>query len=290
MSSTSSFERPHEEPAALELATASSGGFDRATPETLALEIARSRDDHAPWDPPPQRGSGYTEPRGGRVVRDEPILRGGDTPLEERGPLAILEALLKSPASVLHDIQRGGSALPRLCALVIATMLLTGLVMATFSGGMQLLLVPLKLSAGIFFCALICLPSLHIFSCLAGAEQTLKETWGALLMGVALLGVLLVGFAPVTWVFSQATSSAAFMGALHLMFLLISCVFGLGLVQRSLAAMNRAPVRGTGMWSVLFVLVLLQMTTTLRPLVGSYGGALVEGRLFFLTHWIAGLG
>ena len=198
------------------------------------------------------------------------------------------EALLKSPASVLHEIESGRGAAFRLSAVLVVTMVATGLVMAAFSGGLQLLLVPLRLSLGIFFCALICLPSLHIMSCLAGAEQSLRETWSALLMGLALMGVLLVGFAPVSWVFAQATTSVAFMGALHLVFLGLSCAFGLGLVNRALSALNRRPIPGLGLWQMLFVLVLLQMTTTLRPLVGPYDGVLFHDRMFFLAQWVGG--
>jgi len=41
---------------------------------------------------------------------------------------------------------------------------------------------------------------------------------------------------------------------------------------------------------VLFVLVLFQMTTTLRPLVGEAEDHLLGERLFFLTHWFRSLG
>lgn len=225
-----------------------------------------------------------------REVREERALRGSAEPIAGRGPFAMVEALLKSPASVLHEIESGRGAAFRLSAVLVATMFATGLVMAAFSGGIQLLLVPLRLSLGIFFCALICLPSLHIISCLAGAEQSLKETWSALLMGLALMGILLVGFAPVSWVFAQATSSVAFMGALHLAFLALSCAFGLGLVNRALSAMNKKPIPGLGLWHLLFVLVLLQMTTTLRPLVGPYDGVLFHDRMFFLAHWVGSAG
>ncbi|UJR86606.1 Hypothetical protein I5071_87070 [Sandaracinus amylolyticus] len=215
-------------------------------------------------------------------------LRGGSTPITGHGPFAIVEALLKAPASVLHDVREGRGAAFKLSAVIVATMAITGLVMAVFGGGWQLLLVPLKLSLGVFFCALICFPSLHIFSCLSGAEQSARETWGALLMAIALMGVLLVGFAPVAWVFSQATSSPIFMGSLHLLFLAISSTFAIGLLRRVLAAMNQRPVRGIGTWGFLFVLVVLQMTTTLRPLVGPYDGQLFHDRLFFLAHWVSG--
>ena len=88
--------------------------------------------------------------------------------------------------------------------------------------------------------------------------------------------------------FSQATSSVAFMGALHLLFLAISSTFAIGLLNRVLTAMNRRPVRGIGAWGFLFVLVVLQMTTTLRPLIGPYDGQLFHDRLFFLAHWVSG--
>lgn len=252
-------------------------------------------DDHDPTSPPEPYANGHADawpeppppavPRA-TAARDPEGLRGEAEPIEGKGPFAVVEALLKSPASVLHEIRHGRGALFKLSAIVTVTMALTGLVMAAFGGGLQFLLVPLKLSLGIFFCAAICFPSLHVFSCLAGAQQSARETWGALMMAVALMGVLLVGFAPVAWVFSQATSSPVFMGALHLMFLLISSAFAIGLLRRALTAMNQAPVRGIGTWGFLFVLVMLQLTTTLRPLVGPFDGTLFHDRLFFLAYWV----
>jgi len=212
---------------------------------------------------------------------------GSNAPVLAVGPFAIAEALLKSPASILRDIREGHGALLRLSVLAFASLALVGFVVASFSGGLQFLLVPLKLVFGVFFCAVICLPSLHVFSCLAGATQSVKETWGALLMGIALTALLLVGFAPIAWIFSQATTSVAFMGALYLGFLVFSCVLGLGLVQRTLTAMNGVSVRGLRAWMVLFMLVVFQMTTTLRPLLGEAVGSVLQGRLFFFAHWLA---
>jgi hypothetical protein len=200
--------------------------------------------------------------------------------------LAVAEALLQSPKRVLNGIRESNGTTLRLMALAFVSMSISGLVMAIFGGGIQLLLVPLKVSLGLFFCALICFPSLHIFSCLSGAQQSAKETWGALTMSLALMGILLVGFAPIAWVFSQATSSSAFMGTLHLLFLLVSCGFGVGLLQRALQSLNPAPLRGIWMWGALFVFVMLQVSTTLRPLVGPFDGHLFHERLFFLEHWL----
>jgi len=52
--------------------------------------------------------------------------------------------------------------------------------------------------------------------------------------------------------------------------------------------MNKAPVR-TRLWSPLFLLVVVQMTTTLRPLVGRAGSELIQPRSFFVAHWVASL-
>jgi len=202
----------------------------------------------------------------------------------DSGPLALVEALLKTPATILRETRTGYGMIFRLSVVIAVTTSLVGFVMSLFSGGLQLVFVPLKLTLGIFCCALLCLPSLHVFSCLSGAEQRVKDTFAALLMGVALMGVLLVGFAPIAWIFSQATSSVAMMGAVHLAFLVTSSLLGLGLVNRALTAMNRHPVR-TRLWSPLFILVVLQMTTTLRPLVGPADDALIHERSFFVSHW-----
>ncbi|MGE0785662.1 MAG: hypothetical protein AB7S26_08235 [Sandaracinaceae bacterium] len=201
------------------------------------------------------------------------------------GPLAIVESLLRTPSRLMND-PSPRSVGWRLALLLAACMVITGLVMASFSGGLQLLAVPLKLTVGVFFCAVMCLPSLHIFSSLAGAEQPLHKTWSALLMGVALIGVMLVGFAPVSFLFSQATDSVAFVGFLHVAFLLVASYFGLGLVRRALEAANGRPIRGTALFGILFVLVVLQMSTTLRPLVGEFEGAALMDKQFFLAHWL----
>jgi hypothetical protein len=213
-----------------------------------------------------------------------PLLRGSGAVVGRR-LIDYATALVQAPAGVVEDIHRRAFTLSRLTTLVVVTMIITGLVVAGFSGGAQLWIVPIKLSLGMLACALLCLPSLYIFSSLAGAAQSLRETAAALLMGVALMGVLLVGLAPVSWLFSQTTSSPAVMGGLHITALLVASYFGLGLVRRVLGALNDQPLSGMGGWSFMFVLVLLQMTTTLRPLVGPYEGALLGSKRFFLTHW-----
>lgn len=170
----------------------------------------------------------------------------------------------------------------------MGTMLIVGLVVASFSGGVQMFVVPLKLCLGLALCALLCLPSLYVFSSVAGAGQSVRETALALTMGVALIGVLLVALAPVTWLFAQSTDDPGVMGALHVLALVVSAVVGMRLISRVMRALNGHAIAGVRAWGLMFVLVMLQMTTTLRPLVGEFDGLWAGERMFFLEHWARG--
>ena len=214
-------------------------------------------------------------------------LAGENAPLPKRGMLAVLDGLLRLPANLMYELSTRPSTHLRLLVLMLGTMAVVGGFVGAFAGGYQLLVVPLKLSLGMTFCALLCLPSLYIFACLSGGGQGLRETAGALLAGVALTSLLLVGFAPVSWVFSQATDSSALMGGLHLFFFLVSAHFGLRLTRRALASVGGRAVPALGLWSLVFLLVVLQMSTTLRPLVGPFEGLAFADKQFFLTHWFS---
>jgi hypothetical protein len=40
------------------------------------------------------------------------------------------------------------------------------------------------------------------------------------------------------------------------------------------------------LWSMMFVVVTLQLATNLRPLVGAYEGVGFAEKQFFLVHWL----
>jgi hypothetical protein len=207
--------------------------------------------------------------------------------LSEAQTRGTVDALLRAPGTLLAS-SHPNRVLARLVALVATTMATAGFVMASWSGGIQLFLVPLKLVFGMMFAASICLPSLHVFACLSGVGNDLRTTGLALAMGVGLTGLLLVGFAPITWVFSQATSSAAFVGAVHLIFFVISATIGTGYVKRAMVVDGHR-VGWSGLWSLMFIVTVLQLATTMRPLIGPYSGRLFEPRMSFVEHWAASL-
>src|SRR5581483_10717881 len=199
-----------------------------------------------------------------------------ETDLEERAPIhgvmAVAEAILRQPRRVMFRLRQQGQGplIGALLVIAVVCSLIYGIVVGTFSGGEQLWAAPVKIALGLLVSALICLPSLYIFSCLSGSRARLVEVFGLVIGLLALTAVLLIGFAPVAWVFSQSTQSAEIMGTLHVCFWLVATYFGLRFLRAGFRHADARSDGGSGLkvWVAIFLLVGLQMTTALRPLVG----------------------
>ncbi len=225
-------------------------------------------------------------------VHPRPPVPLGENP-EERvpitGPFGAVEAILRQPRRLMYQLRQpnpGGLVAGMLLGAVFCA-LVYGAVMGSFSMGPQIWAVPVKVSAGLMISGLICLPSLYIFACLSGSNARLIEVFGMVSGLLLLMTLLLVGFAPVAWLFSQSTESQPWMGTLHLLFALIAVIFGLRFVHAAFAHSHARSTAGLYTWTFIFVLVALQMTTALRPLVGKYDPKhfLPEKKQFFLSHW-----
>jgi hypothetical protein len=195
--------------------------------------------------------------------------------------------MLRQPQRVLNLLSdaRPGPLIARLLMSSVLCSLIYGVVVGTFSGGAQLWAAPVKIAAGLVLSALICLPSLYIFACLSGAQARPAQVWGLVAGLLALMNILLIGFAPVAWVFSQSTESVALMGALHLLFWAVATAFGLKFLCAGFSHLNARSESGWKVWVVIFVMVTLQMTTALRPLIGTSPHFLPPEKKFFLVHW-----
>jgi hypothetical protein len=193
-------------------------------------------------------------------------------------PLAVVETLLKSPGRILFELRGARASVigPALLAIGFLCLMVYGVVTGSLAGGNQLWIAPAKMLLGSALCALICLPSLFIFLCLGGADAKLRSVAGNLLASATLTSLLLLGFAPVAWVFSQSTDSVGLMAVLHLTFWAIALVFGLRLIGGG--------SRTSKVWIVIYTVVCLQMMTALRPIVGKADTFLPGEKKFFLVH------
>jgi len=230
---------------------------------------------------PPQIPS-YVSPSGPRQLGDDPSDR---VPIPYA--LAAIDAILRHPRRVMFQLRQPGAG--RLVASMVSASvvccLIYGLVAGTFSGGSQLWVAPVKIALGLMISAMICLPSLYIFTCLSGSQARLIEIAGLLAGLLMLMTVLLIGFAPVAWIFSQSTDSLAWMGALHLIFWFIATIFGLRFLEAGFSQSNARSHAGFYTWVVIFLLVAVQMTTALRPILGKSDSFLPREKQFFVAHW-----
>jgi hypothetical protein len=214
----------------------------------------------------------------------------GDDPAERvpiTNPIAAIEAILRQPRRLMYSLRQPGAGglIAGMLFVAVVCSLIYGVVVGSFSGHEQWWAAPVKISAGLLISTLICLPSLYIFACLSGSQARLAEMFGLVTGLLMLMTVLLIGFAPVAWLFSQSTESLAWMGALHLIFWFVSTIFGLRFLNAGFAHSNARSNAGLNTWIIIFMLVMVQMSTALRPLVGTADTFLPEQKKFFLTHW-----
>ena len=214
----------------------------------------------------------------------------GDDPQERiaiSNVVTAIDAILRHPRRVMFQLRQpdAGKLIRKMIFVAVVCSLVYGVVVGTFSNGTQLLAAPVKIAVGLMISALICLPSLYIFTCLSGSQARLVEVCGLLAGLLMLMTILLIGFAPVAWIFSQSTESLPWMGTLHLVFWLIATIFGLRFLETGFSHSNARSRAGFHTWVIIFLLVAVQMTTALRPILGTADTFLPEKKQFFGTHW-----
>ncbi|MEM7018721.1 MAG: hypothetical protein AAF512_15440 [Pseudomonadota bacterium] len=207
-------------------------------------------------------------------------------------PMELIDALLKSHQSLYQHIQEDPllANVVKLVLISACCLLIYGVIMGAFSGELQWFVAPTKVLFGTFLSALLCFPSLYVLSALGGADLDPMQAAAFLVSSVALTGLLLVGFAPVAFVFTFSIEALPFMGIVHLLIWGISLYFGMRYAIRGLAAFGGKDAMIMKIWVFIFVLTLLQMSTTLRPILGSADYMFTTEKQFFLAHWFEALG
>ncbi len=227
------------------------------------------------------------------IPQSPPYFPGSPTPPPPPGALpaklnlrAILDALLRSPKELIERMSEpGNGAFIRFIGIAIVSMLVFGVVLGSFAMHEQLWAAPLKITAGLLIAGLICFPSLYIFSCLAGSRAGASQLAATLAGMLALAGLLLLGFAPAVWIFTQATNAFGFMGTLAVVPWLVALGFGVRFLRTAITLTGATGNTPINIWSCIFLLVTLQMTTSLRPILGRSDQLLTDEKKFFLQHW-----
>jgi hypothetical protein len=201
--------------------------------------------------------------------------------------LGAVEAILRQPRRMMYQLGQPGAG-GLIAQMLLASLfcgLVYGLIIGSFSGAEQWWAAPVKFVGGLFVSAVICLPSLYIFAGLSGSTARPIEIVGLVAGLLLLMTLLLVGFAPVAWLFSESTNSAAWMGTLHLIIWLVATAFGMRFLNAGVRQNTTHNSAGLKIWAIIFILVALQMSTALRPLLGRSKNFLPAEKQFFLEHW-----
>lgn len=126
---------------------------------------------------------------------------------------------------------------------------------------MQMLVAPAKLTLGMIVATMICLPSLYIFISLSGIDASVLSVAGALFAAVCLCALLLIGFAPVAWIFFAIDRFHSLHG--HAAFGLLDHRVRFAFDRRDVpfrwGQKEQAHLR---IWTMIFLLTCLQMTAT----------------------------
>ncbi len=210
-----------------------------------------------------------------------------EAPLPEKLDLkSLFEALLRRPhALVARLAEPNHGATGRFAIMAVVSILLFGFVLGCFAKHEQLWAAPAKITAGLIFSGLICFPSLYIFATLAGARVSISQLAACLAGALALAGLLLLGFAPAVWIFAESTDSLGFMGTLAIGSWVIAVFFALRFLKSVIFATGGTQKGPLAIWSIVFLLVTLQMSTSLRPILGRSEVRLTQEKKFFLQHW-----
>ncbi len=204
-----------------------------------------------------------------------------------------LEGLLKSPLWVVRKIEKDVDLWREglywlgwgLCFHAIY-----GFAVALF-GGWNAAMMTIVKAPLIALCSLgLCLPSLYIFSCVGGIRVTLSQTFALATSILAMIGLLLIGLAPISWLFSVSTERVAFPTLMNVIGWLIAVGFAANLLRYLKKTQTLRQTLGLKWWLIIYIIVSFQMATTMRPLLTKPdSGWWDSGKKFFIVHFLESL-
>ena len=219
-----------------------------------------------------------------------PPIPPGLAPPETRN---VASTLLKNPRRISETIAGQKNLLRSSLALLLMAIVchvVFGLAVGLFGGwtvaAMDMVKIPL-----VALCSLLlCFPSLYVFTCVAGSPLSLAQTFVLGCSCLAMAGLILVGLAPVAWLFAVSTKSVSFVTMLAFLIWLVA----VGFVGRYVDKLGGHPLfrrlAGIKLWFFILILVTLQMATCMRPMLSKPDdGWWTSEKQFFLSHFGATL-
>lgn len=219
-------------------------------------------------------------------MNETPLLPAAPPPAPSTVLGSFNELLVRPLAIVERAAGEGKPSTPplRLGVGSLVLLALYGAAAGFFQGGSQILVAALKVPLILIVSLLLCVPSLYVFSSLAGARWTKAVFLNVLSGFAAILALLLAALLPIAWLFSVSSRYLGSVVWLHAALWLLALAIGWRFLGSVLA---RIGARGMALWLLLFCLVSLQVATFLRPVLWRDPGEplfRMGEKMFFLEH------
>lgn len=191
---------------------------------------------------------------------------------------AILMQLLRDRAAFLTEIEQNKHIDRKIAALLISSstfLALYGAIIGSIQGWLQMLSSAFKLPALYLLTLLICLPTLYFLDIVLGSKRTFGQYVALLLSSMAMISVMLFGFAPVTLFFRLSINDYIFFQLLNIIILALTGIIGVKFFYKGMLTLmenesTSSPNRKklVTAWLVLYGFVGSQLGWTLRPFFG----------------------
>ena len=208
---------------------------------------------------------------------------------------SILIRLLSDRTRFFQEVRSQTKLNTKIISLLITSSLCFaayGAIMGAYSGGLQIVASAVKLPALYLITLVVCLPPLYFFDILFGSKLAFGQYIAMGLMTIAIIGGLLVSFAPMMLFFLTSAKSYNFFLLLNVLIMALTGYVGvktfyrgmgdtIGASEISLADMSSADNKQhinsrlrrqllTG-WVVMYGLIGAQLGWTLSPFIGIEG-------------------
>jgi len=217
----------------------------------------------------------------GKVKSPSEISYGGEN---------IVNSLLKAPVNVADTIalKRANLIKSSLIFMLVAIgcYAVFGFAIGLFAGWKVALADALKAPLVAAFSLLLCFPSLYVFACVSGAALSVLQTVALGCSCLAMTGLLLVGLAPVAWLFAVSTENLPFVVMLAFLIWFIAEMFTIRYVGKLRENPLFEQQSGITIWFAILAVVTLQMTTCMRPMLDKKISKRLwaEDKMFFMSH------
>ena len=212
---------------------------------------------------------------------------------------SVIMYLLRERQQFLEEIREGVKLKSKIFGLLISSIVffaIYGAILGASSTWMQCLVSAIKLPALYLLTLIICFPTLYFFNVMFGSKRSFEQYLTLLMTSMAMISVLLFGFAPVSLFFLISSTNYNFYLLLNVAIMAITGFLGVSFIYQGMHFLSEQDAEGKDIrlnilrfWLGLYAFVGSQLGWTLRPFFGAPGQAFQLFRSrdsnFYMSLW-----